>query len=136
MEAQNAVKLDEADQAEAALASYTKSVGLLQEVMRRVTENAGTYRQKEMDRLAQIKQDRMTRWRQWRIEQYRRAGVEVTAEEIDVKDEEIETREERKDREKREARIARRDRMRVEECAKLKVIVSTYRTPALLVMLS
>lgn len=57
------------------------------------------------------------------MEQYRKAGVEVAAEEIDVNDEEVETREERRDREKREARIAKRDRMRVEECAKLKVIV-------------
>lgn len=124
LEAQTAVDLDESDQAEAAIASYSKSVELLQEVMRRVAENAGTYRQKELDRIAEIKNERMTRWKQWRLEQYRRAGLQVNPEEIHATDEEIETREERREREKREARIAKRERMRVEECAKLRVIVS------------
>lgn len=124
MEAQKAVKLDQAEQAEAAIASYTKSVELLQEVMRRVSENAGTYRQKELDRLSRIKSERIERWKLWRLDQYRRAGVQVNVEEMQVNDEDIETREERRDREKREARIARRERMREEECAKLRLIVS------------
>lgn len=125
LEAQTAVDLDESDQAEAAIASYSKSVELLQEVMRRVSENAGTYRQKEMDRIAEIKNQRMVRWKQWRLEQYRRAGLQINPEELSVNDEDIETREERREREKREARIAKRERMRVEECAKLRVIVRT-----------
>lgn len=126
LEAQTAVDLDESDQAEAAIASYSKSVELLQEVMRRVSENAGTYRQKELDRIAEIRNERMARWKQWRLEQYRRAGLHVNPKEIQVIDEEIETREERREREKREARIAKRERMRVEECAKLRVIVRVF----------
>jgi hypothetical protein len=124
-QAQRAVELDEAQEADAAIAAYSESVTLLKEVMRRVEDNAGTYRFKELEKLRELRQDRIQRWRRMREREYQQRGERPPdVRDSDVRDAEIETADERRDRLRRVQRLARRDQMRQEECHKLRLIVS------------
>lgn len=105
--AQSAVLLDGAGNEEAAISAYEQSVKLLKQVMQRVEESASSWRAKELEKLDALRERRLRRRSGGGIEQV-----------------EEETAEERKERERREQKLAKREKMRMDERRRLKVIVS------------
>jgi hypothetical protein len=124
--AQSAVLLDSAQNEEAAVAAYTQSVRLLRDVMTRVEETAGLWRVKELEKLNALKQKRKDRRRKERL----LSGLEeptlhgANGYDSRQESEDDETVEERREREKREAKLEKREKMRLDESRRLKVIVS------------
>jgi hypothetical protein len=122
--AQSAVLLDSAGNEQAAIQAYEQSIRLLRQVMQRVEESAGNWRAREMEKLDQLRERRRERRRSARAS----AGgdaLEETASQHHSDQQEDETAEEKRERERREQKLLKREKMRLDESRRLKVIVSS-----------
>ena len=129
--AQSAVLLDSAGNEEAAIAAYVQSVRLLKEVMVRVEESAGFWRLREKDKMQALKE------RVPAGTEKEKSGTPISNTSLEAHRTSFhngnegskigtENEDEHKERAKREAKLLKREKMRLDETRRLKVIVSYF----------